>query len=375
MPSLDGHNARNVVQTNVEEEAYVGEETDNEGNIDEDEDQEDVEEGSEDEENMNDSIALVNSAKSQPLMGRSGKHPVSAFHDISVLRQTRADDCFFGSKRHFESPLAKGRIFYSKQHLQFAVNEFHISNNMEVRVSTSNKSRLDFKCKDSTCKWKLYAKTTKIGSSWKIQTCQFPHTCRAPADRFDHAQLTAAVIADVIRDDLKENLELSILSIRQLVRQRYKNVKPKYNKLWRGRELAIVQLFGSWEESYALVTPLLEAMKASNPGTKYQLLSNPTSPEGHQSFKCLAWAFGPCIESVPYLRPVISVDASFLSGRYRGRLLIACGYDAENRLLPLAFAIVEKEDSDNWGWFMRWLRKEVIGFGNFMCVVLIVTRL
>lgn len=247
MPSLDGHNARNVVQTNVEEEAYVGEETDNEGNIDEDEDQEDVEEGSEDEENMNDSIALVNSAKSQPLMGRSGKHPVSAFHDISVLRQTRADDCFFGSKRHFESPLAKGRIFYSKQHLQFAVNEFHISNNMEVRVSTSNKSRLDFKCKDSTCKWKLYAKTTKIGSSWKIQTCQFPHTCRAPADRFDHAQLTAAVIADVIRDDLKENLELSILSIRQLVRQRYKNVKPKYNKLWRGRELAIVQLFGSWE--------------------------------------------------------------------------------------------------------------------------------
>uniref|UniRef100_A0A0E0I588 Uncharacterized protein n=1 Tax=Oryza nivara TaxID=4536 RepID=A0A0E0I588_ORYNI len=245
---------RNVVQTNVEEEAYVGEETDNEGNIDEDEDQEDVEEGSEDEENMNDSIALVNSAKSQPLMGRSGKHP------------TRADDCFFGSKRHFESPLAKGRIFYSKQHLQFAVNEFHISNNMEVRVSTSNKSRLDFKCKDSTCKWKLYAKTTKIGSSWKIQTCQFPHTCRAPADRFDHAQLTAAVIADVIRDDLKENLELSILSIRQLVRQRYKNVKPKYNKLWRGRELAIVQLFSSWEESYALVTPLLEAMKASNPG-------------------------------------------------------------------------------------------------------------
>uniref|UniRef100_A0A0E0FDH7 MULE transposase domain-containing protein n=1 Tax=Oryza meridionalis TaxID=40149 RepID=A0A0E0FDH7_9ORYZ len=45
-------------------------------------------------------------------------------------------------------------------------------------------------------------------------------------------------------------------------------------------------------------------------------------------------------------------------GKYKGRLLIACGYDANNQLLPLAFAIVEKEDSTNWGWFMRWLRKE-----------------
>ncbi|XP_040377304.1 uncharacterized protein LOC107303549 [Oryza brachyantha] len=213
--------------------------------------------------------------------------------------------------------------------------------------------------------WKI----NQIGSSWKIQTCQYPHTCRAPADRFDHAQLTATIIADVIRDDLKENLELSIMSIRQLVRQRYKTVKPHYNKLWRGRELAIAQLFGSWEESYGLVTSLLEAMKVSNLGTKYQLLSNPTTHEGRRAFKCLAWAFGPCIESVPHLRPVISIDASFLSGRYQGRLLIACGYDAENKLLPLAFAIVEKEDSANWGWFMRWLRKEVIGFGKFMCVV------
>ena len=59
-------------------------------------------------------------------------------------------------------------------------------------------------------------------------------------------------------------------------------------------------------------------------------------------FRAVAWAFGPCIAAVNYLRPVISIDACFLSGRYEGRLLIACGYDAENQLLPLAFAIVQK---------------------------------
>ncbi|TVU18456.1 hypothetical protein EJB05_34558, partial [Eragrostis curvula] len=370
---LSGDAPRSEVRTSIEEETYVGEETDIEENIseqdddwsqdeDEDEDEDDVDD------NANGEPRVTKSIKSFPLVGRSDKHPVSAFHDISVLRETIADESFFGRKKQFVSPIAIGRTFDSKVHLQFAINEFHISNNMEVRVTTSNRKRVNYKCVDSSCKWQLYGKEL-TDKRWKIQTCPYIHTCRAPADRFDHKQLTAAVIADVIRDDLKENLELTILNIRQLVRQRYQSVKPHYNKLWRGRELAIAQPFGSWEASYAILTPLLEAIKATNPGTKYLILSQPTTPQGHQAFKCTAWAFGQCIEAVPHLRPVISIDSCFLSGRYRGKLLIACGYDAENRLLPIAFAIVEKEDSDNWGWFMRWLRNEVIGVGKFMCVI------
>jgi hypothetical protein len=39
-----------------------------------------------------------------------------------------------------------------------------------------------------------------------------------------------------------------------------------------------------------------------------------------------------------------------------------CGYDAEQQLLPLAFIVVAGEESvANWGWFMQWLRKEVVG--------------
>jgi hypothetical protein len=35
---------------------------------------------------------------------------------------------------------------------------------------------------------------------------------------------------------------------------------------------------------------------------------------------------------------------------------MACGYDAEQQLLPLAFAVVAGEKSvANWGWFMQWL--------------------
>jgi MULE transposase domain len=63
-----------------------------------------------------------------------------------------------------------------------------------------------------------------------------------------------------------------------------------------------------------------------------------------------------------YGMPVLTIDAGFLSGRYAGKLFMACGYDAEQQLLPLAFAVVAGEESvANWGWFMQWLRKEIVG--------------
>jgi MULE transposase domain len=77
-------------------------------------------------------------------------------------------------------------------------------------------------------------------------------------------------------------------------------------------------------------------------------------------FKPIVWAYGPCIAAFKHLRPVITIDAGFLSGRYKGRLLMTCGYDAENKVIPLVFGIVNAENVDNWGWFMRWVRNKVI---------------
>lgn len=43
-----------------------------------------------------------------------------------------------------------------------------------------------------------YATPTNVGETWKIRKCPYDHTCRAPADRFDHPHLSAALIATVI---------------------------------------------------------------------------------------------------------------------------------------------------------------------------------
>ena len=165
--------------------------------------------------------------------------------------------------------------------------------------------------------------------------------------REDHECLTASLIADVIENNIKNDLCMSIRTVADIVLAVYNNVTPKYNRLWRGRELAIAQQFRSWEILYSLLRPLLMAICHNNPGSTHQFLTSPVRNKetgqimpGVAQFRAVAWAFGPCIAAFQYLRPVISIDACFLSGRYDGRLLIACGYDAENQLLPIAFAIV-----------------------------------
>jgi hypothetical protein len=41
---------------------------------------------------------------------------------------------------------------------------------------------------------------------------------------------------------------------------------------------------------------------------------------------------------------------------------MVCGYDAEQQLLPLVFAVIAGEESvENLGWFMQWVLKEVVG--------------
>jgi hypothetical protein len=66
-------------------------------------------------------------------------------------------------------------------------------------------------------------------------------------------------------------------------------------------------------------------------------------------FKSIVWAYGPCIAAFKHLRPIITIDAGFLSGCYKGRLLMTCGYDTENKLIPLTFRIEDAENVNNWG--------------------------
>ena len=65
---------------------------------------------------------------------------------------------------------------------------------------------------------------------------------------------------------------------------------------------------------------------------------------------------------------MISIDATHLCGKYKGKLLIAMATDGNNEIYPLAFAIVESESMESWGWFLACLLTYVTDWTN-LCII------
>jgi hypothetical protein len=70
-----------------------------------------------------------------------------------------------------------------------------------------------------------------------------------------------------------------------------------------------------------------------------------------------------------HYRPIISIDGTLLTGKYKGTLMIVVGITAKSHLLPLAFALVEGENNESWSWFLTLIRKEVLGPGRSICMI------
>jgi transposase-like protein len=57
-----------------------------------------------------------------------------------------------------------------------------------------------------------------------------------------------------------------------------------------------------------------------------------------------------------------------LNGSYIGKLLVAVCHDANNNILPIAYAIVDEETNESWGWFMRQL-EPIVMRESPLCVI------
>jgi hypothetical protein len=71
-----------------------------------------------------------------------------------------------------------------------------------------------------------------------------------------------------------------------------------------------------------------------------------------------------------HYRPIASVDATFLTGKYKGTLMVVVGMTAKNQLPPLAFALVEGENNESWSWFLWLVKKYVLGPNRSICMIL-----
>ncbi|KAK9991467.1 hypothetical protein SO802_026452 [Lithocarpus litseifolius] len=145
-----------------------------------------------------------------------------------------------------------------------------------------------------------------------------------------------------------------------MIESKYQGHKPSYYKVWDAKQKAIGKMFGNWEESYQRLQKLLMAYIDQDSTTQVFYRTKPTGEDDTVILHYVYWSFGPSIAGFKYCKPVISIDGTHLYGKYQGKLLVAMATDANNKVFPLAFAVVDCESGSSWRWFLKCLR-DMIG--------------
>ncbi|XP_010239125.1 uncharacterized protein LOC104584965 [Brachypodium distachyon] len=320
----------------------------------------------------------------------NGRDPsIPFFHDVSLADQAVVDggEGFVLGPRPSSHRAVTQRRYGIKAGLRFRtllefkmwIKEFSVKHHRPYKVvHSNNKIRYTVKCTEDRCPWIVRARPCKLGSEWYIVSCCATHLCDGkniyePMVKNDHRQLTSEFIAYRLSNSIKSLPIMPIKSVMELVYTLF-HYRVKYGKVWKAKQAAFKMLYGDWEEAYNRLPRLLGAMAHTNPGMVHVV-----EPFGQRKrtykgatvriFGRAFWAFERCIQAFQHCRPVISVDGTFLTGQFKGTMLVAISCDANSRLLPLAFSLVLAENNDNWAWFMGLLRSKVILPQREVCVI------
>jgi hypothetical protein len=142
------------------------------------------------------------------------------------------------------------------------------------------------------------------------------------------------------------------------INEEYK-VLLTYRRVYKGKNIAMDRIYGPWDRSFNNLFRLQAQLEQSSPGSS--LIIDYHTVKDKIRFNRLFFALKPCVDGfLRGCRPYLAVDSTFLNGKFRGQLCVACAVDGHNWMYPVAVGVIDSETNENWVWFMQKLR-EVIG--------------
>lgn len=173
-------------------------------------------------------------------------------------------------------------------------------------------------------------------------------------------------VADAILDWLREDPGLGPTALHGKLFEKYK-IEIPYMRIFNARERALDRINGQWNDSFQLLYTFKAEVEMASPGSVVEIDKHtvPFKIKGKsfekECFRRAFVCFKACWQGfLDGCRPYLAVDASHLTGRWRGQLVAASAVDGHNWLFPVAFGVVEAESEESWVWFLQQLRN-IIG--------------
>ena len=268
-----------------------------------------------------------------------------------------------------ENEVSVGAMYSNAGDLKDAVKGWAtLTLQREFRVAKSSPHIYDVCCVNPDCPFRVHAYKGKWKDYWEV-TIVVEHTCVLQQLDASHRNMSAGFVANHMYSQIVENPAYEPKSIICAIEEKFK-FEISYGKAYRAKKKVLEMRWGNYEASYHNLPALMNTICRLNPGSYYDVKTYPcVAKPGKHVLQRSFLALGPCIEAFRHCRPVICIDGTFLTGKYKGTILTAVAADGNNQLLPLAIAFAEGENGDSWYWFLERLKLMVIKDIPNVCVI------
>ncbi|XP_058222967.1 uncharacterized protein LOC131332686 [Rhododendron vialii] len=226
-------------------------------------------------------------------------------------------------------------IFRNRHQLVEAIRQHSILNGKEIRFLKNETTRVRAKCKTYDedeekidCPWELSATDKGVANkTLKVKVYNPNHNC---GRTWTNKLMNSNWLARIYFDDIRITPTMKIFDLREKVRHNFQ-CDVSLSQCNRGRDKVLRKIQGSIEEQYAKLWDYCNKIMRTNPGF------------------------------IEGCRPIVGVDGTHLKGGggvvvdCLGQMLTAVGIDANDQTLPVAYAIVEQENTHTWTWFLQGL--------------------
>jgi hypothetical protein len=195
------------------------------------------------------------------------------------------------------------------------------------------------------------------------------HTCTL--DRIDarHQNISADFVASHMYPHIVKCPDYAPKAIIGAIEKKF-GYTIGYDKAYQAKKKVLEHRWGTYEASYHNLPSLLHTIVQMNPGSYYDIKDYPcVEKSGKLVLQRSLLALGACIETFKVCRPIICIYGTFLTGKYKGTILIIVAANSNNQLLPLPIAFAKGENGDSWYRFLERLKNMMVQDMQDVCVI------
>jgi len=265
-----------------------------------------------------------------------------------------------------------------------AIRQYAIKGEYEIAAPYSEATRYRGYCKAERCRWRIHASQLQDGRTWEVlvlfpdffilifllyvctefNSCLFQikkmpyeHTCQSTGKVEKNCMATNQWVKDRVLDWLAKDNKIGPKELKKRLEEQY-HLKLSYWVVWDGRNKALEQLKGKWDDSFECIFSFKAEVEKTNPGSLVDIEYEKVGKK--MRFTRMFVALKSCVDGfLNGCRPFLGVDSTHLTGKWKGQLASATAIDGNNWMFPVCHGVFGSETTDNWEWFFSRLHRAI----------------